>query len=249
MHPDITAKLLAINREFYQTFADSFDATRQRLQPGTLRLMQQIQPADRVLDLGCGNGNLFHALHLQGFQGSYTGVDFSPGLLEAAREQPGGGEAVFHQADLASEGWTEGLNGPFDKVLALAVFHHLPGRALHLRVLSKINRLLGTNGCLFLSNWQFLKSPRWRDRIQPWSRAGLAAEAVEPGDYLLDWRRGGVGFRYVHYFEESELGQLAEQAGFTIQETFYSDGKEGNLAIYQVWRPAAPRPAQNPGID
>jgi hypothetical protein len=29
---------------------------------------------------------------------------------------------------------------------------------------------------------------------------------------------------------------LAESSGFQIVQTFYSDGKEGNLAVYQTWQ-------------
>jgi hypothetical protein len=64
----------------------------------------------------------------------------------------------------------------------------------------------------------------------------LAEEEVDEGDYLLDWRSGGAGLRYVHHFSEGELAALAESSGFEIVDTFYSDGKEGNLSIYQVWR-------------
>ncbi len=66
------------------------------------------------------------------------------------------------------------------------------------------------------SNWQFLNSPRLRKRIQPWTRAGLTADQVDPGDYLLDWRRGGEGLRYVHHFSPEELAELAAETGFRV---------------------------------
>jgi len=69
-----------------------------------------------------------------------------------------------------------------------------------------------------------------------WSDAGLTEADVDAGDYLLDWRSGGTGLRYAHHFNENELATLAESSGFEIITTFYSDGKEGNLAIYQVWK-------------
>jgi len=40
----------------------------------------------------------------------------------------------------------------------------------------------------------------------------------------------------VHHFNEPELADLAESSGFDVLDTFYSDGKEGNLAIYQTWK-------------
>jgi hypothetical protein len=87
------------------------------------------------------------------------------------------------------------------------------------------------------SEWQFLGSERLRARIQPWSEAGLEAPDVDLGDFLLDWRQGGYGLRYVHHFTLNELEELAEETGFMIQETFRSDGEGGNLGLYQVWRP------------
>ena len=41
----------------------------------------------------------------------------------------------------------------------------------------------------------------------------------------------------MHHFSEAELAALAEGAGFEVVETFLSDGAEGNLGLYQVWKP------------
>jgi hypothetical protein len=77
-----------------------------------------------------------------------------------------------------------------------------------------------------------------RTRIQPWEKVGLTTSQVDPGDYLLDWRHGGYGLRYVHHFSETELDQLAVASGFDILETFNSDGEGGKLGLYQVWAPS-----------
>ncbi len=98
-----------------------------------------------------------------------------------------------------------------------------------------IHHYLADEGRLYLSNWQFLKSKRLKDRILPWDTIDLNEDEVDEGDYLLDWRRGGFGIRYVHHFNPEELTRLAEESGFRILESFDSDGKEGNLSLYQVW--------------
>lgn len=52
-----------------------------------LDVMYAIAPKPfRVLDLGCGNGQLFEAIRERGLKCDYTGVDFSEVLLKAARE-------------------------------------------------------------------------------------------------------------------------------------------------------------------
>ena len=240
MNEATARKLLDLNRLFYQTFALQFSATRGRIQPGVQRVVEKLPLDARVLDVGCGNGELWRFLQTQGYRGEYVGVDFSVELLQEARKRAeegnGPGGAFFFQADLAKEGWTERLpDGRFDIALAFAVLHHLPGEQLRMQAMRQVHELLKPDARLFLSNWQFLKSERLRNRIQPWERIHLTSEDVEPGDHLLDWRRGGYALRYVHHFSEAELGSLAQATGFRVLDTFYSDGKGGRLGIYQEW--------------
>jgi SAM-dependent methyltransferase len=235
-------KLLTLNLKFYQTFASDFSETRQRLQPGVLRLLDFLEPGAAILDLGCGNGELARELARRGFPGTYTGVDFSSALLEEARQSlPADFPSRFLELDLAQEDWEPVLQGEkFAVILALAVFHHLPGAALHRQVCSNIYDHLADEGAFYLSNWQFLKSERLRSRTQPWSKVDLHPDQVGEDDYLLDWRRGGLGLRYVRYFTEEALQQLAEDTGFEVAQTYYSDGKRGDLSIYQKWVKAHP---------
>jgi tRNA (uracil-5-)-methyltransferase TRM9 len=235
MDSNTIQRLLALNHQFYQTFAAPFSATRQRLQPGVLRLLPAILSAERILDLGCGNGELARQLHQRGYQGAYLGLDFSAGLLAVSSRDLPPEHFRFLQADLASPPWLPPAEPPFDLALAFAVLHHLPGAALRQQVVTEIHRLLLPAGHFIHSNWQFLNSPRLARRIQSWSAVGIPDSALEPGDYLLDWRQGGQGLRYVHHFSEEELGELAQQSEFTVLENFLSDGEGGRLGLYQVW--------------
>jgi len=127
-------------------------------------------------------------------------------------------------------------NDIFEIIFSFATLHHIPSHELRLDILKTVHGLLADSGRFIHSNWQFLNSPRLRQRVQQWSEIGLTESDVDENDYLLDWRSGGTGLRYVHHFSEAELVSLAVSSGFEIVETFYSDGKEGNLAIYQVWQ-------------
>ena len=236
VNPTTLSHLLDLNRQFYQTFARQFSATRQRLQPGVSQILfRYVRPADDLLDLGCGNGELARHLARNGHQGRYTGLDFSPALLEQADT---GQPANFHfiQADISSSGWEVFLAGKrYAAILAFAVLHHIPGEKLRQQVLGKVKALLAPGGCFIHSEWQFLNSPRLSARVQPWEAVGLSPADVDPGDYLLDWRQGGTGLRYVHHFSETELEQLAAVTGFSIIESFLSDGENRRLGLYQVW--------------
>ena len=257
----VTKKLLAINDEFYQTFSRDFSDTRMRLQPGVIKILSSLPTTSNILDLGCGNGELALWLANKRFSGNYIGLDHSKTLLEIARnklspnrreenwenqagDDPFEGRFQFLEADIAQEPWEEqvreraqscSMSRLFDFVTAFATFHHFPGKKIQIQTLEKISLLLEENGHLILSNWQFLNSERLRRRIQPWESVDLSQEDVEPGDYLIDWRRGGRGLRYVHHFSEDELYSLASSTGFEVIKTFYSDGKGGNLGLYQVW--------------
>jgi tRNA (uracil-5-)-methyltransferase TRM9 len=237
--------LIRLNQQFYQTFAEQFSATRQQIQPGVRNVIRQIPSDCRILDLGCGNGKLWQRLVEQGFQGEYAGLDFSVELLETATQQasqtfarqPVKSPAQFMQADLTEIGWEN--NAPlqaYDFVLAFAVLHHLPGEQTIIQILQQIHRFLVPGGRFVFSVWQFLNSPRLRERIQDWTEIGLSASQVEQDDYLLDWRQGGHGLRYVHHFSADELEGLASRCGFSCTEAFLSDGKGGNLSLYQTWK-------------
>ena len=235
MQPEVAKQLIELNHQFYQTFAAAFSATRQRLQPGVVRVLDAIPRSANILDVGCGNGLLAHELAKRGHKGSYLGLDFSDGLLDAAR-QDAPEFAAFKQANLTSSNWDADLKpGSYDFILAFAVMHHIPSKKLHLQILSKIQTLLAPKGSFIHSNWQPLNSERLKARIQPWEKVGLRDAIVDSGDCLLDWRRDGSGLRYVHQFSEQELKSLASKTGFVIQDTFYSDGEGGKLGLYGVW--------------
>jgi tRNA (uracil-5-)-methyltransferase TRM9 len=240
MQPHIAQRLIELNRKFYTEFGEPFSATRGRIQPGVRRVLDSLKGDETILDLGCGIGELARTLARDGHRGAYLGLDFSLPLLKDAESIPDGFSAEFREVDLIQLSVTDyphtGTGWPL--ITAFAVLHHIPGQSLRFDILKTIHKLLADGGRFIHSNWQFLNSPRLRQRVRKWSEAGLTEADVDPGDYLLDWRSGGTGLRYVHHFSEAELVKLAESSGFRVVETFYSDGKEGNLAIYQEWRSA-----------
>ena len=82
MQPEIANQLLELNHQFYQTFAAEFSSTRQRLQPGVLKVIGAIPHTAKILDLGCGNGLLAAEVMKQGHTGYYVGMDMADRLIE-----------------------------------------------------------------------------------------------------------------------------------------------------------------------
>lgn len=236
MNQAVAARLIELNRDFYTHFGDSFSATRHRIQPGVGLVLDMLKGDEDILDLGCGNGWFARELAERGHRGTYLGVDFSLPLLRDAESIPKTFSAKFMEVDITRLSViSDQLTDHFSLITAFAVFHHIPSRALRLDILRTVHRLLRPGGLFIHSNWQFLNSEKLRSRIQDWSKAGLSPDDVDPTDYLLDWRSGGKGLRYVHHFDEAELSELAQAMGFQVKDIFYSDGETGKLGLYQIW--------------
>ncbi len=234
-------RLIEMNRDFYTRFGGSFSATRRRIQPGIRRFLEMLKGDESILDLGCGNGELARELAKRAHRGPYLGLDFSLPLLRDAGVQPEGFSVRFMQADLTQlSAFSSQLSveGGWSLVTAFAVLHHIPSRELRLDILGAVHRLLAPGGLFLHSNWQFLNSEKLKARIQAWEAAGLVETKVDAGDYLLDWRDGGRGLRYVHHFGMQELRELATATGFEVVDAFVSDGETGNLSLYQIWKRA-----------
>lgn len=236
MDSTVAAQLIELNREFYTRFGDLFSATRHRVQPGVRRVLETLNGDESILDLGCGNGWFAHELAERSHHGAYLGLDFSLPLLQDAESIPKTFSATFRQVDLTKLSVIgDQFTDNFSLITAFATLHHIPSREFRISILKVVRQLLKPDGLFIHSNWQFLNSEKLRSRIQEWSKAGLSSNDVDPNDYLLDWRSGGDGLRYVHHFDEAELAELARVTGFQVRDVFYSDGETGNLGLYQVW--------------
>ncbi len=231
----VAQTLVELNRRFYAEFGENFSATRQRIQPGVLKIISRLAGNERILDLGCGNGELARTLARNGFHGEYLGLDFSLPLLKDAESQPGDFPVNFLALDLTASDWSL-LTEHWSLITCFATLHHIPSHQLRLNILRKVHSLLPPGGRFIHSNWQFLNSERLKRRIQPWETVGLSAADVDEGDTLLDWRAGGSGLRYAHHFSDEELNQLAAETGFSVAESYLSDGENGRLGLYQTWR-------------
>ena len=232
MKADVRQKLLELNKNFYDCFADDFSLTRRPINPGFEGLLRALpKPCPRLLDVACGNGRLGHYFQEQRVIDEYVGVDYSGALLDIATTLVDG---TFYERDLSQAGCLHSL-GTFTGMACLAALHHIPGRASRVQLLTEMKNHLLPGGRLMLSTWQFTDSVRQRRKIRPWSEIGLSPEEVEAGDYLLTWQRGGFSYRYLHLIDEVEIDALAAAVGLRLIHQYRSDGREGNLSLYSIF--------------
>lgn len=114
---------------------------KERAQP-YLDLMDLVRPAAgmRVLDLGCGTGELTRELHRTLQARETLGIDNSPSMLAECSQYSAEG-LRFEHADIASFESAQ----PFDLVFSNAALHWLPG---HDDLFARIVRLLAPDGQL-----------------------------------------------------------------------------------------------------
>lgn len=130
---DLLAWLLLLGRE---------RAFRERL----VRLAR-LQPAQSVLDVGCGTGSLAIAAKRRvGTAGTVQGIDASPEMIARARRKASkaGVDVPF------TTGVVEALpfpDGRFDAVLSTLMLHHLPREARR-QCAREMRRVLKPGGCV-----------------------------------------------------------------------------------------------------
>jgi malonyl-CoA O-methyltransferase len=117
--------LIVSTREGYDRWAEIYDDEQNPLisleQPVVDRLLGDVAGLP-VADVGCGTGR--HALRLAARGARVTGVDFSEGMLQRAREKEGAGSVRWIAHDLAELPLP--LDGAaFDRVLCALVVDHV----------------------------------------------------------------------------------------------------------------------------
>ena len=107
-----------------------------------LLAMVRTRPGMRVVDLGCGTGELTAEAHKRLQARSTLGIDSSPAMLEKAGSLAGDGLS-FALGDIA--GFEDPEKTGFDLVLSNAALHWVPD---HPALLARLSRLLAPGGQL-----------------------------------------------------------------------------------------------------
>ena len=117
--------LLAEVQAFYESHHEGLEHSRRRHRYFYDRLTRilrvRVPPGERVLDLGCGSGQLLEALA----PSRGVGIDVSAPAIAAAREAHAGAPFEFLEGDLADPAVLARAGGPFDTIRLVNVVTHL----------------------------------------------------------------------------------------------------------------------------
>jgi trans-aconitate 2-methyltransferase len=157
-----------------------------RLRPA-VDLLQRVPLTSptRVVDLGCGTGNVTALLRARWPEARVTGVDASKAMLERARASDGGVEWL--EADVAT--WTPAA--PVDVLFSNATLHWIDD---HAALFPRLVTLMTTGGALAVqmprnfgepshtSIYEVAREARWRDRLEKLIRP----EPTKPPEFYWD---------------------------------------------------------------
>lgn len=133
-------------RKVYDNWAPFYNPTHSWSLPKrrTARLLLNLEPGDRVLDLACGTGaNIPHIRELVGDKGQVIGVDLSPRMLEFARRmivRNGWKNVEVREADAAHLPFADGF---FNKIICSYALNIIPD---YLGTLNEVKRVLASSG-------------------------------------------------------------------------------------------------------
>lgn len=154
----------------------------------------------RVLDVGCGQGDLAAWLEQRGVDCDYHGIDLSPAMIDLARaRRPGRSFELRNLLDDDSNSWDR----RFDFVIASGIFYlRRHAAADYQREMVERMFALCTRGLAFnsLSAWDSRPNEEHEFRADPMRTLAMATRLTErlslrhdyhPGDFsLLLWREG-----------------------------------------------------------
>ncbi|OME70113.1 methyltransferase type 11 [Paenibacillus sp. FSL A5-0031] len=179
------------------------------------KLIRQIQvdPGQRVLDLGCGTGTLTLLLKQAYPKAEVTGLDIDPNVLRIAEKKAEniGIDIKFNQ------GMSFELPYPdhsFDRVITSLMFHHLTLEN-KLRTLNEAFRILKPQGELHIADWGKAQNGLMR----------IAFLSIQ----LLD------GFKTTSDNVNGLIPQVIDKSGFVeIKETDRFMTLYGTLSLYKA---------------
>lgn len=150
----------------------------------------QLEPGARVLDVGCGPGNVEKLLVESGKEFKILGIDLADEMIKHARTNVVSPGVEFIVGDIRNIGLEAGT---YDAVIASFCLPHLTDKEAE-KLIQDISRVLRDGGLLYLSCMEGNKS-------------GFESTSFSFGDYI-----------YFNYYSEEFIQRMLRKNGLEITE-------------------------------
>ncbi len=176
---------------------------------------------ERILDLGCGSGRNFISIKEVGFRGALYGVDFSFEMLRYAKKNAEelGMSVILKRSKTSDLDFEDGF---FDKVLCIATLHCVENEKEREETVREIYRVLRVGGRLLITTWN-KNSRRWKNKPKE-KYVGWNLNPENQDKNIEDNVK-----RYYYLYDQNELIDLLESAGFKIIQKNRDDSR--NIVI------------------
>jgi ubiquinone/menaquinone biosynthesis C-methylase UbiE len=145
----------------------------------TEQACRMIRPGDRVLDLGCGPAQLLMSIAALNWEANFIGVDSSAPMIERGNEAlrcQAGRNLELRVDDMTKLDSIESKS--IDVVMSSMAMHHLPDIDHLHRCFEAIERVLASDGRVFIADFGRLKSLKSIDYF--------VQRAIPPGEPVLE---------------------------------------------------------------
>lgn len=199
----------------YDKIAEKFSQTRNFFWRDFEFLEKYAEEKDYVLDFGCGNGRL--AKFLENKKINYFGVDVSQNLINIAKKKyPEKNFSKINRQDSLS------FNDIFfNKIFAIAVFHHFPPKVAFFWV-KELKRVLARGGTMVITVWNLRQEEYFNSR----KKNNCKTLYIPFKD-----NEGNVFERYHYIYSLEELSKIFSDCGFKIKEKFIHNKKNLILIV------------------
>jgi len=186
---------------------------------------------ERVLDVGCGTGNLAQAIGERAKSAEVHAIDFAPAYIDHAKRHNRDPRIVFEVGDACAMQFAD---HSFDRALSMLVLHFVPQAG---RAIAEMRRVVKPGGVVAAAVWDvrgglvanriFLDTAAALDPAANEHRArNYTRPMTKPGELAQAWRDAGL--------EDVVETTLSIRMEFRSFEDYWApyDGKDGPAAQY-----------------
>ncbi|WP_310992002.1 arsenite methyltransferase [Aequorivita marina] len=225
------------SNKVYNIMMDDYSETEGYIEDADLGLgcglptaFAKIEKGDTVIDLGSGAGNdCFVARHETGVEGKVIGIDFTPIMIEKARnnaEKLGYNNVEFREGDIDNMPIN---NDVADVIVSNCVLNLVPNKQ---KVISEIYRVLKPGGHFSISDIVLVGDLPEALKNDAEMYAGCVAGAIQRSEYLNSITE--IGFQGVKIQKEKPISIPADILEKYLSESEAQAFNNGGTGIFSI---------------